>query len=126
MSRTWRIGAVALLAAISSGCVDSGLPGKNLPLDEARFREWSYPLYEMAVHPSGLPDLISFDDGTWALMAAPHRKGGMESALERSPQLLRPVSGGEAQFMALAWDTPPYNRLFLRAPSGLRTYARVY
>lgn len=126
MSRGWRMGAVALLAVLSSGCVDSGLPGKNLPLDVARFREWSYPLYQEAVQPSGLPDLVSFDQGTWALQAAPFAEAGLESALQRNPQLLRPVSGGEAQFLALSWDQPPFDRLFLRAPSGLRTYERVY
>lgn len=126
MSRGWRMGAVALLAVLSSGCVDSGLPGKNLPLDVARFREWSYPLYQEAVQPSGLPDLVSFDQGTWALQAAPFVEAGLESALQRNPQLLRPVSGGEAQFLALSWDRPPFDRLFLRAPSGLRTYERVY
>jgi hypothetical protein len=120
------MGAVALLAVISSGCVDSGLPGKNLPLDVARHREWSYPLYQAAVQPSGLPDLISFDGGTWALQAAPFVEAGLESALQRDPQLLRPVSGGEAQFLALAWDEAPFDRLFLRAPSGLRSYERVY
>ncbi|HEU5209557.1 MAG TPA: hypothetical protein VFU06_09110 [Longimicrobiales bacterium] len=126
MSRGWRMGAVALLAVLSSGCVDSGLPGKNLPLDVARFREWSYPLYQEAVQPSGLPDLVSFDQGTWALQAATLAEAGLESALQRNPQLLRPVSGGEAQFLALSWDQPPFDRLFLRAPSGLRTYERVY
>ncbi|NLG63356.1 MAG: hypothetical protein GX539_14055 [Candidatus Cloacimonetes bacterium] len=126
MSRSWRMGAVALLAVMSRACVDSGLPGKNLPLDVARFREWSYPLYEAAVTPSGLPDLVSFDDATWALQAATRTEAGLESALERNPQFLRPVSGGEAQFLALTWDQSPYNRLFLRAPSGLRTYERVF
>ncbi len=126
MSTGWRMGAVALLAVLSSGCVDSGLPGKNLPLEVARFREWSYPLYQEAVQPSGLPDLISFDGGTWALQAAPFTESGLISTLERDPQLLRPVSGGTEQFLALAWDEAPYNRLFLRAPSGLRTYERVY
>src|SRR5690606_41743198 len=98
----------------------------TLRLAGARFRGWSSPLYEAAVTPSGLPDLVSFDDATWALQAATRTEAGLESALERNPQFLRPVSGGEAQFLALTWDQSPYNRLFLRAPSGLRTYERVF
>lgn len=122
----WRLGAVALLAVTGSGCVDSGLPGKNLPLDVARHREWSYPLYQEAVQPSGLPDLVSFDGSTWALQAAPFAEAGIESALTRDPQLLRAVSTGSASFQALRWDEPPYDRLYLQAPSGMRTYERVY
>ncbi len=120
------MGAVALLTVISSACVDSGLPGKNLPLEVARFREWSYPPYQPAVQPSGLPDLVSFDGGTWALQDAPHVESGLVSALQRDPTLMRPVSGGTPQFLALTWDEAPFDRLFLQAPSGLRTYERVY
>ncbi len=127
MARNRPAGAVALLAVIgATACVDSGLPGKNLPLEQARHREWSYPLYQEAVQPSGLPDLVPFDDGLWALRAAPLHELGLETALTRNPELLRPVSTGSAALSAFAWDEAPYDRLFLQTESGLRTYDRVY
>jgi hypothetical protein len=122
-----RAGATALLTVIlATGCVDSGLPGKNLPLEEARHREWRYPLYQAAVQPSGLPDLIHFDGSTWALQSHGWPEMGIATTLTRDPSMLEVVSGGSAAFQALRWDEAPYDRLFLRAPSGLREYERVY
>lgn len=124
-----RVGALALLLMIgATGCVDSGLPGKNLPLAEARHREWSYPLYQAAVQPSGLPGLISFDGRTWALQAANWPEMGLERALTRDPALLQSVPGARdgASLGALAWDEAPYDRLFMSTPFGMRTYERVY
>lgn len=127
MSRIWRLPAVALLALSGiTGCVDSGLPDKNLPLEEARHREWSYPVYQAAVQPSGLPELVSFNESTWALQAAAWSEYGMESTLTRDPALLEGVSTGATRLQALRWDTAPYDRLFLATPGGLRTYERVY
>lgn len=123
-----RVGALALLVLIgATGCVDSGLPGKNLPLAEARHREWSYPLYQEAVQPSGLPDLISFDGRTWALQAMNWPEMGLEGALTRDPTLLQAVpTAAGASLEALAWDEAPYDQLFMATPAGMRTYERVY
>ena len=127
MARIWRRRAATLLALIAfTGCVDSGLPDKNLPLEQARHREWSYPIYLEAVQPSGLPELVSFNESTWALQAAAWPEYGLESALTRDPTLLRSVATGAAPLQALRWDTAPFDRLFLASPGGLRTYERVY
>ncbi|HEX6308186.1 MAG TPA: hypothetical protein VFZ69_08370 [Longimicrobiales bacterium] len=42
-----RLGVVVLgCAVLSAGCRDNGLADRNLPLDEARTREFQYPVYE--------------------------------------------------------------------------------
>ena len=50
MSRARRallqLALVAGCGTILGGCRDSGLPGKNLPLQEARHREFRYPSYQ--------------------------------------------------------------------------------
>jgi hypothetical protein len=41
-----RLGVAALVVLGLGACRDSGLPDRNLPLDEARFREFRYPAYQ--------------------------------------------------------------------------------
>lgn len=129
MARDWRqSSALALLVLLgTTGCVDSGLPGKNLPLEQARHRAWSYPLYEVAAQQSEVPALISLDDRTWALSAIVPPELGTESTLARDPSLLRTVSSaGGASLQALTWDDSPFDLLFARTSAGIRTYQRVY
>lgn len=46
-----RTGLLAVAATLVLGaCHEGGLPDRNLPLQEARHREWSYPAYQPAAN----------------------------------------------------------------------------
>jgi hypothetical protein len=114
--------AIAVLAA--AGCKDSGLPDRNLPLEEARHRQWSYPLYDMVVAP-GLPLLVNVDETMWALQAAPAFYSlGAPSVPEH--MLRAATAGGPVALRALSWDDAPFDRLYAGAGAVTATYERVY
>jgi hypothetical protein len=86
-----------------SACKDSGLPDRNLPIQEARQREYGYPVYERA------PDATA--------VAAAGRNWIRSAAVESIPAgLLVPVEGADVQLYAVRGATAPYDRLY--APAG--------
>lgn len=99
--------AVILAATGMAACKDSGLPGRNTPIDEAMRAEWRYPLYQPADAAAGP---IQLDGQRWV---------ASQAAVEIPPHLLRPVATSEqGQLHALIWDQQPYTRLYLAAPGG--------
>jgi len=103
----------ALLAGlIAAGCVDSGLPGKNMPLEEARVKPPVYQTYDSghAMAP------IHFGDHDWMVAGAP---------LSIADGLLTPIEGAGDNLFALATDTEPYSRLYVRTDHGLLPLAPV-
>jgi hypothetical protein len=97
-----RVGAGALVL-LAIGCVDSGLPGKNLPLEEARTRPFRYEVYEArAVEP------VRIEDREWVAAGAP---------MQIPPRLLTPVTP-DGNVFALTTDASPRSRLYLRSETG--------
>ena len=108
MRLAW-VAAVAALAA--AGCRDSGLPDRNLPLDQAEQRALPYSLHEPA--PAGG---IRYDGAEWVVAGRP---------MQISASLLVPVEveGGEA--WALATDAPPRDRLYVKSGDAWTPLARA-
>ncbi|HSJ24607.1 MAG TPA: hypothetical protein VK929_08070 [Longimicrobiales bacterium] len=100
-----RTGLLALASvAVLTGCRDSGLPDRNLPLEEARHRQFSYPAYQPVA-----------DN---APVAAAGRHWLRSSAVETIPSaMLEPVQAtGGTQLYAVRGSRAPYARLY--APVG--------
>jgi hypothetical protein len=112
--------ACALAAGVLlGGCRDSGLPGRNTPVEEAMTGTSPYPLYEAAdPRMPGGPAIFTVGEQRWlsqsGSVAVPRR-------------LLRPVGAtGGYQIHALTWDDAPYGMLFATAPNGtVRPLARI-
>jgi hypothetical protein len=105
-----RIGAAMLVAAAFTACRDSGLPDRNLPLEEARTRPFRYSTYDAA---GDLP-AVTVGERQWLAAGAP---------MHIPDRLLTPLAGGSVY--ALATDAEPYTRLFVRSPSGFVPLAPV-
>ena len=93
----------AVLAIAAGGCVDSGLPGKNLPLEEARTRPFRYSVYE--ARPSSP---VRVADREWVAAGAP---------IAIPLRLLTPVTP-DGNVYALSTDAEPWTRLYRRSESG--------
>jgi hypothetical protein len=95
------IGLITLVMAFAA-CRDSGLPGKNLPLEEARTRVFPYSVYDAAENVAP----VRFQDRTWMVAGPP---------VSMDARLLRALEGeGERAVFALATDSEPYTRLYVR------------
>lgn len=119
IARLMLTGAGALVLWTGTGCKDSGLPGRNTPVDEAMRQAGGYAVYD-AAEPGRDPWAAAFVMGgaRWQTTGPP----------ETVPQrLLRPVASTSGiQLYALAWDEPPYSRLYAAGPEGeLRLLARA-
>ncbi|MGH7553813.1 MAG: hypothetical protein ACREMQ_12375 [Longimicrobiales bacterium] len=93
------------------GCKDSGLPDRNLPLEEAMNRQWRYPVYEAAT-PTTDPDarVFTVDGRSW--MTTGERQ-------EIPQALLKPAGNAEGiQLFALVWDEGPFTRLYILGQDG--------
>lgn len=102
-----QITAVILAAAAMAACKDSGLPGRNTPIDEALNAEWRYPLYQSADAAAGA---LQLDGQRWV---------PSQTTVAIPQRLLRPVAtSARGQLHALTWDQQPYTRLYLAAPGG--------
>ena len=100
-------GLIVLIGVLAlAGCKDNGLPGKNLPLAEARHRETSYPLYERT--PDAQP------------VAAAGLNWMPSQTVEQIPDaMLEPVgNAGDTPLFAVRSDEPPYDRLYAPVASG--------
>jgi hypothetical protein len=110
-----RLAMIALAAVTGvAGCKDSGLPDRNLPVEEARQREYGYPVYQPAAD------------------AAPVAAGGRlwirSLPVETIPaHLLEPVADAQAvRLYALRGTGTPYSRLYAPAGDGRWTpYLRL-
>jgi hypothetical protein len=107
------LAAVAVVLGLAA-CKDSGLPDRNLPIEEARQRQYGYPAYTPAADP--------------APVAAAGRNWVRSAALESIPaHLLVPVSGAEGtQLYAVRGTRAPYSRLYGPAEGGMwAPYLRI-
>jgi hypothetical protein len=96
----------ALLAGlIAAGCVDSGLPGENLPLEEARMKAPVYQTYD-AEHRAGP---VHYDGLDWLAAGPPQ---------PISTSLLTAVPDAGAGVFVLANRSAPHARLYLRTENG--------
>jgi hypothetical protein len=103
----------ATLVLVLAGCRDSGLPGENLPLEEARTKPFRYSTYD--AH-ADLPS-AEVDGRTW-------RAAGPAEPIPAV--LLAPVEAGAGKEMfALTTDPAPYTRLYLKTGDMYTPYAMV-
>jgi hypothetical protein len=109
-----RLVVVLWCGAALAACRDSGLPGKNLPLDQARHREFRYPAYQRS--PENTP--IPLAGAYW--MSGPP----VESIPDR---LLSPAGSASGQTLyALRGRQAPHSRLYARVSDGRwRPYVRL-
>jgi hypothetical protein len=101
---TVRFQLLALACVLGlTACRDSGLPDRNLPLPEARHRQYSFPAYEPAGH---------------APVALAGRHWIRSLPVETIPAArLVPVGSADGtQLYAVSGARPPYSRLY--APAG--------
>jgi hypothetical protein len=96
----------ALATAGLAACRDSGLPDRNLPLEEARHREYGYVVYERT--PDSRP------------VVAAGRHWLRSQQVETIPDhLLVPVAAYEGtQLYATRGARAPYSRLYARVGDG--------
>jgi hypothetical protein len=109
-----KMAVVVGCGATLAGCRDSGLPGKNLPLQQARHREFRYPAYQRS--PENVP--VAAVGYHWIPGPPP------ETIPER---LLTPVgaAGGQTLY-APRGQQAPHSRLYARASDGRwRPYVRL-
>jgi hypothetical protein len=101
-----RLGMLALACVAGlTACKDSGLPDRNLPLQEARHRQFAYPAYQPLANN--------------APVAAAGRHWLRSAAVEQIPaNVLVPVATGRTarQLYAVRGAQAPYSRLY--APAG--------
>lgn len=103
---------IALLAGLIAGCVDSGLPGKNLPFEEARTKAPVYRTYDDA-HRAGP---VHYGGRDWLAAGPPIRLAS---------SLLTPVPAAGPGVFVLATEHAPHGRLYLRTNAGLVPMAAV-
>lgn len=105
----WLATVVVVGAFGLTACRDSGLPDRNLPLDQARHREYGYPAYEPAANT--VPVAVA---GRHWIRSLP---------VETIPaRLLVSVSDADGTpVYALRGARPPYSRLY--TPVGVDRWA---
>lgn len=98
---TGRLWVAVLAATVGlAACKDSGLPDRNLPIDDARHREFRYPAYQ----PTADNQPVAHAGRHWI------RSLPVESI---PSSLLEPVGGeGGMQLYAVRGSRPPYSRLY--------------
>ena len=111
----FRVVALVALCVLGLGaCRDSGLPGKNLPLQEARMKEFRYPAYQATA------------DQTPVGVAGRHYIGSLpiENIPDRLMVQIADAEGG--MFYTMRGRTAPYSRLYARVgPDRWRPYTRL-
>lgn len=116
--------AAAAAVLVMAGCRDSGLPDRNLALEDAEHRapdalvQAVYPQYgaasgqsAAASHEAMASRQITLGEQTFQASGRPVHLGGTT---------LTPVGTGAmgGTFSAAIWDEPPYDRLYLAHPGG--------
>lgn len=103
--------AAVLLAGATAGCVDSGLPDRNLPRAEAVHRTYSYPAYQAAA----TSEVWDFAGRRWQAL------GTVETI---DPALLRQVANANGTVLfALNTDQEPYTQLY--TPMGANRWRPI-
>jgi hypothetical protein len=104
-----RLMMLVLLGVALTACKDSGLPDRNVPLQEARHRQYSYPTYQPLANN--------------APVAAAGRHWVRSAAVEEIPAgVLVPVASVDGtQLYAVRGAQAPYSRLY--APVGTNRWA---
>lgn len=97
--------AVLLVGLTAAACVDSGLPGKNLPLEDARTKAPVYETYD-AAHRAGP---VHYDDLDWLAAGPPQHIAS---------SLLTAVPEAGVDVFVLAGESGPHARLYLRTEDG--------
>jgi hypothetical protein len=123
MSGIRRLSMAAIGMVTLTGCMES--IGQPLPLREAQWMPTPYPLYEagpaLAGHP---PRRVHADGRVWVGYDAPHDFHGADHGTVIPADKLVAVGTVEGTALyALAWDAPPFGRLY--APLGEGRW-RVY
>ena len=103
-----------LILVAVSGCVDSGLPDRNLPLDEAESRQFRYNVYDSRAEAE---TIFQHEDADWAV-------AGTAERIPASHLVSAGTAGAHALFV-LATDQAPYDRLYIETERGWMPYARV-
>lgn len=99
------IGWIIAVAAVA-GCVDSGLPGKNLPREEARTRAFRYAVYDATLNVPA----VKLEDREWVV-------AGPANHIPES-MLTRVGVDGEREVFALSADVAPFDRIYVRSNGG--------
>ena len=117
---TMRRAVLGMAGALTlTACVDSGLPGMNLPLEEAMRVPPPYPLYERAPATQPLAAGIGVAGRAWLGIAGAAPPYGLSAGRELPATMLESVGQVEgASIYSLAWDEAPFDRLYARLPSG--------
>jgi hypothetical protein len=113
--RRWFSGFAAGLVLVTlPGCVDSGLPDRNLALEEAENRQFRYAVYDTRAEAE---TIFRHEDADWAVAGT----------AERIPAayLVAVGTAGTHGLFVLATDPPPYDRLYVETERGWMPYARV-
>lgn len=113
--RRWASLVVTSVTALTLvGCVDSGLPDRNLPLEEAEHREFRYEVYQPR---TAAESLLHHEDSDWAVAGGP----------EHIPasQLVSAGMAGVQEVFALATDAAPIDRLYLETVRGWIPFVKV-
>ncbi len=101
----WAVVAIAGLAL--GACKDSGLPGKNLPLNEGMQAEWRYAAYEKT---PAAAKVMTLEGHRWQIT------GAQETVPTRMLRSVATVNGAEV--FSLKWDEAPYDRLYTAGENG--------
>lgn len=111
---------LALAGALAgAACVDSGLPGKNLPLEQAMQKAPPYTLYETATPTEPMAAGIAVAGRAWTGTSAHHPPLGLVPGSELPARYLSQIGAIEgAAVYALAWDESPFDHLYARLPAG--------
>lgn len=115
MSRTARLMAAAACVLAISACKDVGLKDRNLPLGEARDRQFRYSAYDAM--PDNLP--VSVNGQHWL---------GSSEIVRITPSLLIPIGedGLGTMLYAVKAGNAPYDRVFASAGGNQwRPFLRV-
>lgn len=127
MRKVVRAVFLSMIVMSTGACVDSGLPGKNLPLEEARHKQPRYPMYSEA--PEMATDFASIQlaDNTWLIRPIAPQSLGLQMAYAKSNTLMRPDANmNGVGFYTLTWDSAPYDRVFASVDGrNFAVYERV-
>ena len=115
-----------------AGCKDSGLPDRNLPIDEAQHR--APDALVQAVHPESRPEAEGAEAHAGMSMATrPITIGGQTFAASGTPAsmdaagLTQVGSVGGMGFFAARGDDAPYDRLYMaHGEQGYVTYVPMH
>ena len=101
--------AVTMAVLALAGCKDSGLPGKNLPLQLAEHKPLPYPVYS---YPQGQLQVgaIEVAGRDWLTVQ-------VEERIPDALMVALPTGDGPTVY-ALAWDDAPYDRLYHQLAAG--------